>query len=50
MKKTTANNLRDYPKCQSLAVVHITVLRLTINGSETDKQENSDYCHSGSES
>lgn len=26
-------------KCQSLAVVHITVLTL-INGSESDKQEN----------
>lgn len=37
-QKTTANKLRDYlkwqKKCQSLAVVHITVLRL-INGSES---------------
>lgn len=41
MRKTTAKKLRDnlkcQKKCQSLAVVHITVLRL-INGSESDKQ------------
>lgn len=41
MKNTTAKKLRDnlkcQKKCQSLAVVHINVLRL-INGSESDKQ------------
>ncbi len=33
------DNLKCQSKCQSLAVVHITVLRW-INGSESDKQEN----------